>query len=239
MSGRRFLGVITARAGSKRIPGKNLALLNGVPLIDYTLQAARDARRLCACVVSTDGEAIAQHVRGWGIAVPHMRPAELAGDHSPVVQALQHATHAFEQSSGVRVDAIVLLQPTSPFRTASDIDRAIALFERTDADTVTAVRACRDHPYWAWRKMGEVMAPFFTVAEIAMDRQRLPEAYAENGAIYIARRELVVAGTLYGERVVPYPMDELSSVDIDTAPDLVWAEFLLARRGAQREGPSG
>jgi CMP-N-acetylneuraminic acid synthetase len=230
MSQLRFLGVIAARAGSKRIPGKNLVSLNGMPLIDYTLRAARDARRLDAHVLSTDGEAIAQHARSLGVAVPHMRPVELAGDRSPIVQALRHAIESFEQDAGIRADAIVLLQPTSPFRTAQDIDRAIELFERTAADTVTGVREIRDHPYWAWRKSGDAIAPFFTAAEMTADRQLLPEAYAENGAIYVARRELVLAGTLYGERVIPYPMDELSSVDIDTSLDLAWAEFLLARR---------
>jgi CMP-N-acetylneuraminic acid synthetase len=230
MSGLGFLGVITARAGSKRIPGKNLVPLNGIPLIDYTLHAARDARRLAALVLSTDGEEIAQHARRLGMAVPQLRPAHIAGDRSPIVDALQHAVHAFEQGGGIRADAIVLLQPTSPFRGAQDIDRAIELFERTGADTVTGVRAVRDHPYWAWRKADRAIAPFFTLAEMSTDRQLLPEAYAENGAIYVVRRDLVLAGKLYGARVIPYLMDDLSSVDIDTPLDLAWAEFLLARQ---------
>lgn len=224
-----YLAVVPARGGSKRIPGKNLVALNGIPLIDYTLRAAQSARRLSAVVVSTDDEQIARHCRERGVAVPEMRPADLAGDRSPVVEALVHAMAAFERSGGGPPKAIVLLQPTSPFRKAEDIDRAIESFEIRNADTVVAVRAIRDHPYWAWRKDGDRIEPVFSRTEMAMDRQLLPEAYAENGALYIIRRELVLNRSLYGARVVPYLMDDAASIDIDTPLDLAWAQFLLAR----------
>jgi CMP-N-acetylneuraminic acid synthetase len=223
-----YLGVVIARAGSKRIPGKNLISLGGIPLIDYTLKAAAGACKLGAVAVSTDSEAIAVHVRAQGVAVPELRPVEIAGDSSPVVAAMQHALSVYERT-GTRVDGLVLLQPTSPFRTSADIDQAIELFERTHADTVTAVRAARDHPHWAWRNAGDAIEPFFSRQEMTMDRKQLPLAFAENGAVYVARRNLIDAGRIYGTRVVPYLMDEASSVDIDTFLDLAWAEFLLAR----------
>jgi CMP-N,N'-diacetyllegionaminic acid synthase len=229
---RVYLGVIPARGGSKRIPRKNLIRLDGVPLIKYTIEAARNARHLTAFLVSTDSDEIAQYARDCGAPIPEMRPSDMAGDQSPVVDTLRHALGAFERTSTLRFDAIVLLQPTSPFRRATDIDRAIELFERTGADTVTGVRATRDHPFWAWRKDAECITPFFGFAEMATDRKLLPDAYAENGAMYIMRRDLVLAGKLYGERVVPYMMGELQSADIDTPLDLDWAEFLLARRAA-------
>lgn len=224
-----YLGVIPARSGSKRIPDKNLASLNGRPLIDYTLQAARESCRLGAFVVSTDSEAIAAHARAGGGLVPGLRPATMAGDRSPVLEALLHALSTYEQVGGTRADAIVLLQPTSPFRTGTDIDHAIEIFERTGADTVTAVREARDHPYWAWRDRADAIAPYFTASEMTMDRKDLPTAYAESGAAYVVRRALVEEGRLYGERVVPCIMDELHAVDIDTPLDLAWAEFLLQR----------
>lgn len=229
-----FLGIIPARGGSKRIPGKNLVPLAGRPLIDYTLQAARESRRLGGFVVSTDDEAIAAHVRSQGADVPRMRPAEISGDRSPVVEALRHALAAHEEAGGHHADAIVLLQPTSPLRTGADIDRAIEIFERTGADTVTAVCEAQDHPYWAWRAQGDAIAPFFTFAEMALDRKDLPAAYSENGAAYVVRRELVEAGRMYGERVVPCVMAALDSADVDTPLDLAWAEFLLQRRLAER-----
>jgi CMP-N,N'-diacetyllegionaminic acid synthase len=224
-----YLGVIPARSGSKRIPGKNLAALGGIPLIDYTIKAAAQARHLNATVVSTDSEAIAARARGLGVSVPVLRPAAIAGDRSSVIEALQHALSVFERQ-GPRVAAIVLLQPTSPFRTHEDIDRAIETFERERADTVTAVRASQDHPYWAWRSRDAAIEPFFSPAEMCMDRGDLPPAFTENGAVYVVRRELVDAGRLYGSRVFPYLMDALASVDIDTPLDLEWAEYLLARR---------
>jgi CMP-N,N'-diacetyllegionaminic acid synthase len=227
-----YLGVVPARAGSKRIPGKNLATLGGKPLIDYTLNAALRSRRLGATVVSTDSVAIAERARALGVMVPELRPAEIAGDHSPVVAALQHALAAFERT-GPRVDAVVLLQPTSPFRTSEDIDRAIELFERSGADTVTAVRPARDHPYWTWRERDTLIEPFFSLTEMAMDRHVLPPAYAENGAVYVIKRELVLAGQIYGARIVPYAMAQAASVDVDTPLDLAWAEFLLGRADAQ------
>lgn len=235
MTDRFYLGVIPARGGSKRIPGKNLAQLNGRALIDYTLQAAFESRRLGAHVVSTDSEAIAAHARSRGAAVPTLRPAEIAGDRSPVVEALRHAMAAYELAGGRRADAVVLLQPTSPMRTGKDIDCAIEIFERTGADTVTSVREVRDHPYWVWREQMETVIPFFTLAEMAMDRKDLPPAYAENGAVYVVRRELIDAGKLYGERVVPCVMKELNSVDVDTPLDLAWAEFAIARRSVRGE----
>jgi CMP-N-acetylneuraminic acid synthetase len=142
---------------------------------------------------------------------------------------VRHALEAFEAAGGPRADALVLLQPTSPFRRAEDIDRAIELFECTGADTVTGVRAVRDHPYWAWRGDPSRIVPFLSLAEMATDRQLLPAAYAENGAVYIVRRDLILAGQMYGARVVPYVMDEVASTDIDTPIDLAWAEFLVAR----------
>ena len=223
-----YLGVIPARAGSKRIPGKNMVALGGMPLIDYTLAAASGAKRLGACVLSTDSDAIAAHTRARGIDVRELRPAAIAGDRSPIVAALQHALSVFERT-GPKVDALVLLQPTSPFRSAGDIDRAIELFESSNADTVTAVRASHDHPYWAWRARDHAIEPFFSRREMEMDRAELPPAYSECGAVYVVRRALVDGGRIYGDRIVGYPVDAVAAVDVDTFLDLDWAEYLLAR----------
>lgn len=233
---KHYLGVIPARGGSKRIPGKNLVTLSGLPLIDYTLRAARASSRLSAFVVSTDSPAIADHVIARGCSVPELRPAEMAADRSPVVQALQHGLSTYERAGGDRVDAIVLLQPTSPLRRGEDIDRAIEVFERACADTVTAVRPVQDHPYWSWRD-GDAGAivPFYSLGEMSLDRKDLPAAYVENGAAYVMRRALVDAGKIYGDRVAPYLMDEIGSIDVDTPLDLAWAEFVI-QRGLDRRG---
>ena len=227
-----YLGVIPARGGSKRIPGKNLAPLRGRPLLDYTLEAARGANRLATVVVSTDSEEIARHARSCGASVPALRPALMASDSSPTVEAIRHATQMYQSTHGKSPDAVVILQPTSPFRTSAHIDEAVQLFEFSRADTVTSVRAVRDHPYWTWRREGAQLVPFFSLEEMAMDRHLLPDALAENGAIYVVKCDLVLAGAIYGSCTVPYPMDEFASLDIDTPDDLAWAEFLLARAAA-------
>jgi CMP-N-acetylneuraminic acid synthetase len=222
-----YLAIVPARGGSKRVPNKNMALLGGIPLIDYTARAALASLRLTAIVVSTDSEAIAEHARQLGLT-PILRPAALAADDSPSIDALRHALDAYESRCDL-VDAAVVLQPTSPFRTAPDIDAAIESFERSECDTLVSVRAVHDHPYWVWRQNGTYLEPCYSLAEMALPRAALPAVYAENGAIYIAQRANVLAGTLYGSRIVPYLMSAEASIDIDTPLDMAWASFLLSQ----------
>lgn len=225
---RRYLGIITARGGSKRIPGKNLRPLAGKPLIAYTIAAARASRRLTAVVVSTDDKEIAACAARLGVDPQGLRPARLARDGSPVTGALLDALTKFERNHA-RVDAVVLLQATSPLRTGRHIDAAIARFEASRADTVTSVRPVEEHPYWAWKKSGNRLRPYHSRRKAALSRAELPEVYIENGAIYVIARSLVTRGALYGRRVAGYTMDALASIDIDDPEDLLWAEFVISR----------
>lgn len=224
----RYLAIIPARSGSRRVPGKNLRPLAGKPLISRTIEAARGSRRLTAVVVSTDSEEIARCASRYGADPQGLRPRRLARDESPVTGALADALSKFERANP-RVDAVVLLQPTSPFRTSRHIDEAIALFESRAADTVASVRLARDHPYWAWKRAGSVIRPYHTLARMALGRSDLPELYVENGAVFVIRRSLVRRGRIYGRRVVPFVMNDVASIDIDTPLDFAWAEFLLRR----------
>jgi CMP-N,N'-diacetyllegionaminic acid synthase len=224
-----YLGIIPARGGSKRIPRKNLVPLAGRPLLDYTLDAATRSSRLDAFTVSTDSEEIAAHARARGASVPQLRPAELATDVSPPVHALAHALKTFEALTGRTFSAVVLLQPTSPFRTSAQIDAAIERFEQSGADTLTAVRVSPGHPYWTWTAREPYLVPYFSQREIELDRASLPPAFIETGSIYVVERGLVLQGRMYGERIAPFPMDEISAVDIDSALDLAWAHFLIER----------
>jgi CMP-N-acetylneuraminic acid synthetase len=136
---------------------------------------------------------------------------------------------AWEAHHG-RADAVVALQPTSPFRTGAQIDDAVALFESSGADTVTAVRPVTDHPWWTWVAAGNHIEPLYP-DRMSAERGALAPIMVETGVIYVVRRDLILSGRIHGRRVVPYPTDATTSVDIDTAEDLAWAEFLLARRG--------
>jgi CMP-N,N'-diacetyllegionaminic acid synthase len=226
---RRFLGIIPARGGSKRLVGKNLQPLGGKPLLAHTIEAAKASRRLAAVVVSTDSETIARCALACGADPQGLRPDELARDDSPVIGAIKDALKKFERNHPP-VDAVVLLQPTSPFRSGRHIDEAIAVFESSKADTVTSVRMAREHPYWIWTRSGGAIRPYHSLRRMAAQRSELPDVYIENGAVFVIKRTLVARGKLYGKRVVPLVMDELSSIDIDTPLDFAWAEFVTTGR---------
>ena len=224
----RYIAVIPARGGSKRIPHKNIVPLQGKPLIEYTISAARNAAALSRIIVSTDDEEIARVAEGAGAEVLYPRPPELSTDTSDTLDVIRNVVSTLGQQDEYD-DIIVLLQPTSPFRTGEHIDRAVALFRSSGADTVTAVRPVTDHPYWLWRVRKGFLTPFKTMKHIQTGRHSLPADYIENGSLYIFRRSLLDQGTLYGSRIVPFEMDTVDSVDIDEPLDLMWAEFLLGR----------
>lgn len=225
----KYLAVVPARSGSKRLPGKNLMSLAGRPLIVHTLDAAKAAQTLTAVVVSTDSVEIAACASSCGVDPQGLRPGDLARDDSPVIDAVLDALGKYVRHHPP-VDAVVLLQPTSPYRNAHHIDEAIRLFEATGADTVTAVRQSREHPYWSWRPDASGITPYFSWRELMTDRSQLPPALVENGSIFVIRRSVLQSGRIYGEKVVAYPMDDFASVDIDTLLDFKWAEFIAVHR---------
>lgn len=225
------VGIILARGGSKRLPRKNVRPLGGKPLIAHTIGAARAATSLVRTIVSTDDDEIARTAAAFGAEVPFRRPAELATDISPPIEAVCHAVDWLDKN-GCKADAIVMLQASSPFRTAAHIDEAVALFRANGVDTVTSVSPAASHPYWCWKPDGAEIKPFFSPQQIAMPRHQLPPALIENGTVYVFRRDLLSAGTIYGERVAGYLMSPADAVDIDTADDFDYAEFVLARKSS-------
>jgi len=227
-----YLAIIPARAGSKRVSNKNIRLFGGIPLIAHTIRAASNSKKIGRTVVSTDSEGIAKIAREWGGDVPFLRPPEIAGDTSPAIETIVHAVQVLEQG-GQKVNAVVLLQPTSPLRTATHIDAALELFESSNVDTVTAVCRVREHPYYVWMVDEKGMRPFFSLHEMTLGRHELPKAVIENGSIFVVRRPVLDRGTMYGERVVPYFMDARSSLDIDTHEDMLLGEIYLREIGQQ------
>jgi CMP-N,N'-diacetyllegionaminic acid synthase len=224
------VAVILARGGSKRLPGKNIRQLAGKPLIAYTIEAAKGAKRVSRTIVSTDAPEIAAVAADYGAEVPFRRPLELAQDDTPSIEALVHAVERVE-SQGSEIGAVVLLQPTSPMRHSRHIDEAVELYCSTGVDTVTAISPAASHPYWCWRAAGAEITPFFSRAHISMSRHDLPPAFIENGAVYVVRRTLLAAGSLYGERIAGYVMAGEDAIDIDTFEDFERAESILAKRG--------
>ncbi len=223
------VAIIGARGGSKSVPGKNIADLAGQPLIAWTVQAALRSH-VERTIVTTDDPAIADAARAAGAELPFVRPAELAGDETPGTDPVLHAVEWLEQHEGYRPDVVVSLQPTSPFRTAEDIDAAIALLVERDADSVVSVTPADSHPYWVKRRTADGwLVPFLSEAPATFRRQDLPEALALNGAIYLARRSVLLKTRgWYTGRTAAYIMPPERSVDVDTAWDLRVARLLAA-----------
>jgi CMP-N,N'-diacetyllegionaminic acid synthase len=226
------IGLVTARGGSKGLPGKNLTTLGGKPLIAWTLEAARKARSLDRVIVSTDDPKIAETARQFGGEVPFLRPPELARDDSPHVDVVLHALSWLDEHEDDRPDYVVLLQPTSPFRTAEDIDAAVALAVGKRADAVVSVCEAHDHPYLT-RKLsaGGTLEEFFPCPIKYARRQDLPPAYALNGAIYVSRRESFFASrNLCPSGALAHLMPNERSLEIDTPWELRIANLIMSDR---------
>jgi len=227
------LGVIPARGGSKGIPRKNLAPLGGRPLIAYTCDAARESRRLTRVVVSTDDEEIASVAGRLGIEVPFLRPASLAADDTPMVEVLVHAVASLEARDAYRPAAIVLLQPTSPFRRGGHIDAAVDLLESSGADSVVSVVAVPHQftPSSLLRLDGDRVVPW-TEGTAPTRRQDKPLLFARNGPAVLAvrTRVLVEQNALYGADTRGLPMTREESLDIDDTFDLEVADLLIGAR---------
>ena len=227
----RVLGLITARGGSKGVPRKNLCPVGGRLLIDWTIDAALKAGRLDRVVVSTDDPEIAQAARNAGGDTPFLRPAELARDETPHIDVVLHALDWLSER-GDEYEYVVLLQPTSPLRTAADIDDAVDLAVRRDADAVVSVVETHDHPYLTRRMTEDGTLAEFVHCDIAYPRrQDLPAAYALNGAVFVNRREtLMGSGSFCPPGALAYVMPPERSLQIDTLWDLRLVGLVLDDR---------
>jgi len=225
-------GLIAARGGSKGIPGKNIAACGGRPLIGWTCEAATHSTRLERTILSTDSDEIARVAREWGIEAPFIRPSELAEDATPSLDVMQHAL-GFLEKSGAEVTALVLLQPTSPLRTAAHVDAAVAMFTESNADTVVSVVKVPHnfHPSSVMLNDGGWLKPFQGDRLAIKRRQDLAPMLARNGpAVLVVSTALLRSGRLYGDRTRAYLMSSEESVDVDDASDLRYADFLLRSR---------
>jgi CMP-N,N'-diacetyllegionaminic acid synthase len=223
----KILAVVPARGGSKGIVNKNMVLLCGKPLIDYTIQAAR-LSKITTILISTDSQAIVEYAMDKGVQVVK-RPKSLANDSALMLPVLQHALTEVEGD----FDCVMTLQPTSPLRSAQHIDEAIELFAReVDADSLVSVtRAPHNMIPESLMKLNENgHLQNFWPEDIVLRRQEKPIYYARNGAaIYITRTERLKE-YIFGGTIIPYIMDVRDSVDIDEYQDLELARILINER---------
>lgn len=226
-----MIALIPARGGSKGIPRKNLALLDGRPLIAWTIESALESGAFERLIVSTDDSEIAEVARREGADVPFLRPAEFAGDVAPAIGVIRHALDALGLGLSDSSSSVTYLQPTSPFRTAAQLREAVELFKEQQPDTLVSVQRVphnmvpgaqmvpvgEGYPLWLESPAGQVLR-----------RQEKAVTYARNGPaiLIVSARDVLEHGQLYGERVLGYEMDRLSSLDIDDPLDLDMARAL-------------
>ena len=224
----RVLGIIPARGGSKGVPGKNIRLLCGKPLIAWTIQCARACPVISRIVVSTDSKEIAAIARQWGAEVPFLRPPELAQDDTPDLPVCRHALEWLEDREGYRPDVVVWLRPTSPLRQPQDIAAALDLLAATQADGVRSVCRVEHHPAWMFKLEDGFLQPWMDASAGITRRQDLSALYRLNGAVDAIRREIIPeAKALFQGRLAGYVMPAERSVDIDCEIDFRVAEALL------------
>jgi len=228
----KILAFIPARAGSKRVENKNLRPLSGKPLIAYTIEAAKRSHLINRIVVSTDSEEIAFAAKQYGAEVPFLRPKEISQSDSTEMQFFEHALDWFLENENYDPDMVVLLYPTSPFRKAESIDRAIEeMLKHPDADSLRSVRLCSEHPYKMWVTEGGFLTPFVKGEDPnihTFSYHLLPVVYIQNASIYITKPSTIRnKKSPTGDFIVPFIMDEIESVDINTLLDFKIAEIMI------------
>ena len=232
MSLRPLLAVIPARGGSKGLPGKNLRLLAGLPLIAHSIRLAERCPEIDQCIVSTDSEEIAAVARAYGGMVPFLRPATLAQDDTPMWVVLQHALREMERLANKRFASLLLLQPTAPCRLPGDVSHAM---EMLDADAaavgVVGVSEPTFNPRWVCvEESAGYMRPLVPESANYARRQDVPPVYRINGLLYLWRRDHVAhssAPRYFEERYRILVLPEIRAGDVDTAQDLAMMELLL------------
>jgi len=228
-----IVALIPARAGSKRVPDKNIRPLAGHPLIAYTISSALQSQVFSAVIVSTDSQLYGDIAGHYGAEVPHLRPSELAGDLSPDIEWVEYTLRRL-QEDGRDYDCFSILRPTSPFRLPETIKRAWQAFLAGEGtDSLRAVEKCKQHPGKMWVVRGNRMVPLlpFTPPQQpwhSSQYQSLPEVYAQNASLEIAWSRVVFEGrTIAGNVLMPFFTKDYEGFDVNSAYDWNLAEHLI------------
>jgi CMP-N-acetylneuraminic acid synthetase len=232
----KYVALICARGGSKGVPGKNIRLLNGRPLIGWAIQVAKQVSKFSRIIVSTDSDEIAKIAKEQGAEVPFMRPSELAEDNSPEWLVWRHALDYLAKDSHEDLDGLVVVPPTSPLRNFQDIENCISEHEKGEADVVITVSESHRNPYF---NMVAINDQGFTKLVISQTkkffrRQDAPKIFDVTTVCYVARPRFVqqCSGIFEGKvRSVFIPPER--ALDIDTELDFKFVEYLMAKRAGE------
>lgn len=221
----KILAVIPARSGSKGVPNKNIKLLNGKPLMAYTIECAKKSGIFSDIIVSTDSEEYAEIARNYGASVPFLRSKETSSDSASSLSVILEVLHKLPS----QYDIVIMLQPTSPLREPWHIAEALELFKNKNADSVISVAKFSHSIAWV-NFLDETLSlhNFIKKEYLNKRRQDIPEAYMLNGAVYIFRVPVLNAQfNMFGEKSYAYIMDKKYSYDIDDTEDFAVVEALL------------
>ena len=237
---KNILAIIPARGGSKGVPRKNIKPLLGKPLVCWTIEEAKKSKLLTRIIVSTDNKEIAHVAKKSGAEVPFMRPKKISGDFATDIEFLEHALNWLKRKEGYEPEIVLRLSPTSPLKTAKDIDKGITtLINSPHADAARPIIESPYHPYKMWKiKGGEnFIEPFLPKTFTGMDepynspRQLLPKAYIQTGSMDVMRLATIRnLKSTSGKKLVYFFTKPESSVDIDRPIDFDIVELLLKKR---------
>jgi CMP-N,N'-diacetyllegionaminic acid synthase len=227
-----IITVIPARGGSKSIPFKNIQLLNGKPLISYSINYSLNCPDISHTIVSTDSDEISLIARKFNAEVPFIRPTEISGDDVEDYPVIKHALGIIENIYDQKIDAIVWLRPTSPLRPPNLIERALEILKSyPECSSIRSVVKSKEHPYRQWSPKGDFIQGVIQKNNIDeafnLPRQKLPDVYFQSGDIEVVRRETIIKGSISGENVAPLLIRQNEMLDIDYLYDLKIAEKKL------------
>jgi len=230
----KVVAIIPARGGSVGIPRKNLALINGCPLVVHSIQHALKASSVGRVIVSTDDEEIAKVAQAAGAEVPFIRPSELAEDHVLDLPVFKHALDVLNEQESYKPDLVVHLRPTAPYRDPHWINEAVALLkECPEATSIRSVSPPREHPYRVFQIEGNGFLSAIMKHEhpepYLLRRQDLPSMYYYNCVIDVTRPSTISAGTMTGSAILPYVMRGDDVIDIDVPQDLEIARMMMEK----------
>ncbi len=231
MTLKKVIGLITARGGSKRLPRKNVLQVGGRPLIAWTITAAMESKVIDEVILSSDDEEIIEIAKAMGCSVPFRRPDHLSDDRASSIDVVLHALDELP-----KFDFIILLQPTSPLRTAQDIDNAFMLLKKCGASSCVSVSEVEQSPYWMYRLNDDKSLHNILPMQQQIGRmQDLPNVYILNGAIYIAQTDwLKKTKNFITPTTVAYVMEKCKSVDIDTPKDFEFFRYHIESLNTQK-----
>jgi CMP-N,N'-diacetyllegionaminic acid synthase len=229
------LGIIPARGGSKRVARKNVRRLAGKPLVSWAIEAGRHAQRVDRLVVSSDDDEVLDIAAKYDRRLPLRRPPELSTDTSLAIEYIRHAIQTLETAQSPRIDAVVVIQPSSPLTLACDIDSTIDLLHASGADSAVSVVELRHdlHPAKLKRMQGDRLLPYYEDEQGKMASHELPRVFVRNCSVYASKRAAIDAGRIIGDDCRGFIMPRERSVDINDELDFAFTEFLVGRMSPQ------